>query len=69
MTICPTSEHLKFQDAEILCAMRRRLGLAVSYHGPDSHGHRRLADNRGGALNARHTVMIAAWKQVFAEAG
>ena len=28
-----------------------------------------LADNRGGRLNARHSGMLAGWRQVFAEAG
>ena len=49
--------------------MRRRLGLTVFFEGPDPHGHRRLADNLGARLNARHTTLIAAWRQVFAEAG
>eukprot|EP00973_Karenia_brevis_P062953 8750531-Karenia_brevis.AAC.1 len=49
--------------------MRRRLGLVVNFEGPDPHGHRRLADNTGARLNARHTTMVAAWRQVFTEAG
>ena len=49
--------------------MRLRLGMAVVFEGPDAHGHRRLADNTGARLNARHKVLIAAWRQVFAEAG
>ena len=49
--------------------MRRRLGLAVVFEGPDPHGHRRLADNLGARLNARHDVLVAGWRQVFVEAG
>ena len=69
MTVCPTTSHLRIADSELLCAVRRRLGLAVLFQGPDPHGFRRLADNTGARLHARHTVMIAAWRQVFHEAG
>ena len=69
MTAMPTSDQLALSDAELACAMRRRLGMAVVIEGPDPHGHRRLADNTGGRLNARHTVLISAWRQVFVEAG
>ena len=69
MTALPTSPQTCFDNMELSCAMRRRLGLAVIFEGPDPHGHRRLADNLGGRLNARHTVLIAAWRQVFSEAG
>ena len=69
LTAFPTSSQTSFTDPELNCAMRRRLGLAVAFEGPDPHGHRRLADNLGARLNARHTVLIAAWRQIFAEAG
>ena len=49
--------------------VRFRLGLAVHFDGPDPHGFRRLADNTGGRLNARHSGMLAAWRQVLVEAG
>ena len=49
-------------------AVKRRLGLAVCWEGPDAHGHAILAAT-GAAMNARHTVMLAAWRQVFVEAG
>ena len=49
--------------------VRFRLGVAVHFDGPDPHGFRRLADNRGGRLNARHTGMLTAWRQVLVEAG
>ena len=69
MTACPTATQLSFTDGEIACAMRRRLGMVVNFEGPDAHGHRRLADNLEARLNARHTVMIGAWRQVLSEAG
>ena len=49
-------------------AVKRRLGLAVCWDGPDPHGHAVIAA-RGAAMNARQSVMLAAWRQVFVEAG
>ena len=69
MTICPMSDVLRLNNCDFQCAVRRRLGVAASIDGPDAHGHRVLADNTGGSLNARHSGMLAAWRQVFAEAG
>ena len=69
LTVCPTTDQLQLKDSLLSCAVRRRLGLAVCYQGPDAHGHRRLADNTGARLNVRHTALIAAWRQVFVEAG
>eukprot|EP00973_Karenia_brevis_P014023 1905086-Karenia_brevis.AAC.1 len=69
LTTCPKGEQLTFADEEMMCCMRRRLGLAVVIDGPDTHGHRRLADNTGARLNTRHTMLVAAWRQVFYEAG
>ena len=57
------------QNALFTCAMRSRLGLASHFAGPDPHGFRRLADNLGGRISARHSWMLAAWRQVFVEAG
>ena len=48
--------------------MRRRLGLAVNFEG-DVHGHQRLTTNLGARMNARHTGLVCAWRQVFSEAG
>merc|ERR1711966_374378 len=60
---------LTFLNEHFLCAVRRRLGIAVWYEGPDPHGHHRLADTTGGRTDTRHREMIAAWKQVLQEAG
>ena len=49
--------------------MRRRLGLATRFEGPDTHGHMRLTTNEDARLNARHTAWLVAWRQVFQEAG
>jgi hypothetical protein len=49
--------------------MRRRLGIAIGFDGPDPHGHASLTTNVGGRLNARHTALLVAWRQVFLEAG
>ena len=49
-------------------ALRHRLGLAINFEG-DLHGYRRLTSNHGARLNARHKILLSAWKQVFAEAG
>ena len=69
LTISPTTDGLHLSDSELQCAMRRRLGIAVCFEGDDPHGHANLTDNRGGRLNARHSGMLAAWRQVFLEAG
>ena len=66
---CPTSLHLKMTGGYFIGCVRFRLGLAVHFDGPDAHGFRRLADNTGGRLNARHSGMLAAWRQVLVEAG
>jgi len=50
-------------------AIRRRLGIAVCFDGPDPHGHGRVSQSRGGGMNARHTDLVAAWRQVLVEAG
>ena len=68
LIVCPTSKHLKFCNEEFCCSMKFRLGLAVSSGGPDAHGFQHLADNRGGRLNARHSGMLAGWRQVLVEA-
>ena len=60
---------MTFLDSEFQCAVRSRLGLTVCLDGPDPHGHRRCADNLGDRMNARHTAMIVAWRQVLLEAG
>ena len=69
MVVAPTSDSLTFTNQEILIAMRRRLGVATSFEGPDAHGHASLATNTGARMNARHTEFNAAWRQVFTEAG
>ena len=69
MTVCPTTDALSFDDGELLFAVRRRLGVAVCHDGLDAHGHYRLAVSLGGRTHARHSTLIAAWKQVFIEAG
>ena len=33
------------------------------------HGHACFTTNHGGRLNIRHKMMVAAWRQVFFEAG
>ena len=69
LTVCPTTEQLRLKNSLLCCAVRRRLGLAVNFQGPDAHGYRRLADNTGARLNVRLAALIAAWRQVFIEAG
>ena len=69
LTTCPSTKALEMSNAEMHCAVRRRLGIAVTIDGPDPHGHLRLADGTGGRTHARHKTMISAWKQVFVEAG
>jgi len=69
LVMCPTTQHLQICNEELAACIRFRLGLAILYEGPDAHGFRRLADNRGGRLNARHNGMLAGWRQVFVEAG
>lgn len=69
LTACPVTEACKLKNEEIQCALRRRLGMAVWFEGSDQHGNGALNNNLGGRMNARHTVMLSAWKQVLAEAG
>ena len=69
LTACPTTIGLTFNDDELYADMRLRLGLAICTDGPDAHGYYRLADNVGGRTNARHTAVIASWRQVLVEAG
>ena len=69
LIVSPTSDLLRLADAELQCAMRRRLGIAVLFDGEDTHGHSCLTTNRGGRLNIRHLGMLMAWRQVFKEAG
>ena len=69
LTVCPTTELLTFGNFELQVAMRRRLGVAICHDGADAHGHSALTTNIGGRLNAKHTALLAAWKQVFVEAG
>ena len=66
---CPTPMHLRMTNDYFAASVRFRLGLAVHFDGPDPHGFRRLADNTGGRLNARHSGMLAAWRQMLVEAG
>ena len=66
---CPTSPALVFDDCDLLCAVRLRLGMAIRYEGGDLHGYTALAVSMGGGINARHSVVINAWRQVFIEAG
>ena len=68
MTVCPTTDALTMNNWVFQFAVRRRLGLAVCWDRPDAHAHAIIA-TRGAAMNARHTVMLAAWRQVFIEAG
>ena len=80
LTTCPCSQQLCLTNEEMMCAVRRRLGLAVLADAPvcngrgcrcrvDPHGHHRLACNRSGRAHARHRGLVAAWRQVFVEAG
>jgi len=69
LTICPTTDNLTLDNETTSCAVRRRLGIGVLFEGDDPHGHSRMTDNRHGRLNARHTWMVAAWRQVFTESG
>ena len=69
LTICPTTAALELDNALMDFAIRRRLGIAVTIDGVDPHGHARICDNLGARWSARHSGMLAAWRQVFTEAG
>ena len=69
LTSSPTSQALRLSNVELQCEMRRRLGIAVCFEGPDPHGHGTMSDNVDGRLNACHSGLLAAWKQVMVEAG
>ena len=80
LTTCPSTEQLRLTNSDMLCALRRRLGLAVLADAPvrnghgcnqrvDAHGHHRLACTRSKRAHGRHRGLIAAWRQVFVEAG
>ena len=59
---------MTFTNRDLVCAVRRRLGIGVACDGPDPHGHTRLAQGIGGRTHARHTKVLTAWRQVFIEA-
>ena len=59
---------MKIKCDKFRYAIRRRLGLAINFEG-DSHRHQRLASNLDARMNARHTVLCNAWRQVLSEAG
>ena len=69
LTGIPATKGLTFSDDDFLCLVRMRIGLAICIDGPDPHGYYRLADSYGGRTHARHKAVIAAWRQVFIEAG
>ena len=62
-------DSLVFDNQELQIAVRRHLRIAVSFDGPDPHGHAVLASNLGARMNAHHTEVVASWRQVFSEAG
>lgn len=68
LTASPTTDTLCLRNAEFMCEVRRRLGIAVCFDGPDQHGHGTMTSNRGGVLNARHSYLLVGWRQVFFEA-
>ena len=68
MTNCPTTSGLTLQNGDMQFAMRRRLGIGVCFDGADPHGHSRVAA-RGAQMNARHSTLVSAWRQVMTEAG
>eukprot|EP00959_Pyramimonas_sp_CCMP1952_P243484 5089443-Pyramimonas_sp.AAC.1 len=50
--------------------VRRRLGIACAIEGTDHiHGHGKLAAAVGAGFHGRHSELVAAWRQVFFEAG
>ena len=69
LTAIPATAATTFRDDEISVLMRMRVGLAINIDGPDAHGYYRLADSTGGRTHARHKTVIAAYRQVFIEAG
>ena len=69
LTVCPTTTSLSISNVHLQCAVRRRLGIAVTFEGDDVHGHASLTDNRWARLNIRHNGVVAGWRQVLVEAG
>ena len=69
LLVAPTTDALTFSCVEFQVAMRRRLGLAIAFEGPDSHGHGCLTTNIDGRLNSRHAAWLTGWRQVLVEAG
>ena len=69
MINAPTCESLTFTNVEIQISMWRRLGLAIPFEGPDTHGLSSLATNIGARFHARHTRWLSSWRQVLSEAG
>ena len=78
LSAVPASPALRMSNPEMLCAVRRRLGMRVDPLGErcegcgrqvDAHGHHRAACTRTARTCARHRTIVAAWRQVFQEAG
>ena len=64
LTTCPTTSGLVMSNCVLQFAMRRRLGIAVCFDGPDVHGHAVLA-RRGAAISFRTLMMNAGGLQVL----
>ena len=60
LLVSPTSALLRIRNAELQCAMRRLLGIAVLFDSPNPHGHARLADGTGDRTHAMHIELITA---------
>ena len=78
LTVCPTSRSLHLRNAELLTALRLRLGLPVPQEGArcegcraalDPLGYHRLTCTRTARLHTRHRELVNAWRQVLVEAG
>ena len=78
MTVAPTSPGLKLTNAELLCALRRRLGNPVlAFPGRcegcrrplDAQGHHRTTCPRTGRNHALRRTLVGLWRQVFVETG
>ena len=78
MTVAPTSEALRLTNAELLAALRLRLGLPVPQDGTrceacrrplNALGYHRLTCSRTARLHTRHRGLLQAWRQVLVKAG
>ena len=73
-----TESSLQLSNIQFLCALNRRLGLAVTpvqdqcegcHQNLDQQGHHRSTCMGAGRVQLSHKPLVKSWRQIFFEAG